>query len=100
MIKRSSTSTLFLFFICLLEVCFGSDGKFIINPITDICWECIFPITISGVNVTPAYADQVSYSKAVCVCPGIPPKVGVPLTFWEPVRLVDVTRHAYKFLGL
>lgn len=78
---------------------FAADGKFI-NPVTDLCWECLFPMTVSGVNVTPNHADQTIYNSAVCTCPGVPPKVGIPLTFWEPTRLVDVTRHAYKLVGL
>lgn len=77
----------------------ASDGKFI-NPVTDVCWECLFPITLSGVNVTPGYDDQTTHHTPICVCPGVPPKAGVPLTFWEPSRLVDVTRHAYKLMGL
>lgn len=88
-----------LFLLLPIFFCEGRDGTFL-NPITDVCWDCLFPITLSGVNVTPTYADQVSHHKAVCVCPGVPPKVGIPITFWEPTRLVDVTRHAYKLLGL
>lgn len=72
----------------------------IINPITDICWECLFPITLSGMNVTPSEKDFTNYHTRVCICPGMPPRIGVPLTFWEPTRLVDVTRHAYKLIGL
>lgn len=77
----------------------GGEGTFL-NPIMDICWECIFPITVSGVNVTPGYSDLANHKKAICTCAGMPPKVGIPISFWEPARLVDVTRHAYKFLGL
>lgn len=77
----------------------ANDGKFI-NPITDVCWGCLFPITVSGVNVTPQYKDQTKYGTRFCICPGVPPKIGVPLTFWEPLYLVDVTRHAYKLMGL
>lgn len=78
---------------------YTSEGKFI-NPITDVCWECVFPFTVSGVNVTPKHKDLADHNTVVCVCPGLPPKVGIPITFWEPTRLVDVTRHAYKLLGL
>lgn len=78
---------------------FANEGKFI-NPITDVCWECLFPITVSGINVTPGHEDLTDYSHLFCACKGLPPKVGVPLTFWEPLYLVDVTRHAYKLLGL
>jgi conjugal transfer pilus assembly protein TraU len=89
---------LFMMCFCFLQV-WAKDGHFV-NPITDVCWECLFPITVSGVNVTPGHQDLTKYKTAVCVCPGTPPKAGVPLTFWEPTRLVDVTRHAYKLIGL
>ena len=65
----------------------ATDGKFI-NPVTDVCWECVFPIKI-GISDIP-----------FCFCTGIPPRPGIPMTFWEPCKLIDVTRHAYKMLGL
>ncbi len=71
-----------------------------INPITDVCWECIFPITLGGINVTPSAKDFSTYNTPICICAGIPPKIGVPITFWEPARMVDVTRQAYKLVGL
>ncbi len=77
----------------------ASEGKFV-NPFTDVCWECLFPITVSSVNITPGYKDFANYDTYVCMCAGTPPKVGIPLSFWEPTRLVDVTRHAYKLIGL
>lgn len=75
------------------------EGTFM-NPFTDVCWECLFPITVSGFKVTSGYEDYTEYSKAPCTCAGTPPKIGIPLAFWEPARLVDVTRHAYKLMGL
>lgn len=77
----------------------GSEGKFI-NPITDICWKCIFPIHLGGINVTPSHADYVKYQPSICACAGTPPKVGIPLAFWEPLALVDVTRVPYKSVAL
>jgi conjugal transfer pilus assembly protein TraU len=85
----------FFIFICL-SFC---EAKFM-NPLTDVCWECVFPITVSGVNVTPGYTDLSPSKERTCSCPGTPPKVGVPLTFWEPIYLVDVTKHAYQLNGL
>ncbi|MCH9625619.1 MAG: hypothetical protein S4CHLAM123_07950 [Chlamydiales bacterium] len=77
----------------------AKEGKFI-NPVTDVCWECLFPITVSGANITPNHKDFTKHTTRFCICPGSPPKVGVPLTFWEPLYMVDVTRHAYKLIGL
>ncbi len=73
-------------------------GKFV-NPITDICWGCLFPITVASANVTGG-DDFTDYSKVICTCPGFPPKVGIPMSFWEPSRLVDVTRSAYCLVGM
>lgn len=77
----------------------AADGKFI-NPFTDVCWECAFPITVSGFNVTPGYKDPIKLHKHICQCSGTPPRVGIPLTFWEPLHLVDVTRKAYQLVGI
>jgi conjugal transfer pilus assembly protein TraU len=77
----------------------SSEGKFI-NPITDICWGCVFPIHVSGVNVTPAHDDLVNYEiKPFCSCVGLPPKLGIPLAFWEPAALIDVTPTPYRLVA-
>lgn len=77
-----------------------AGGGVIVNPISDICWECLFPITVSGTKVTPGYKDFDHHSSVICFCPGTPPKVGIPVTFWEPTKLVDITKEAYKLVGL
>jgi conjugal transfer pilus assembly protein TraU len=77
-------------------------GKFI-NPITDICWECFFPIKIAGITVFPGGDDPGSSNAPICFCkrPPLPlPLPGIPVAFWEPVRLVDVTRTPYCFVSL
>lgn len=75
-------------------------GKFI-NPLTDINWACLFPITIGGRNVTPSKKDYDTYGGSpFCSCPGVPPKFGIKVTFFEPTRLVDVTRIPYCLVGL
>lgn len=97
--KLSKHLTIAILWMINVSISEGNEGKFI-NPITDVCWECFFPITVSGLNVTPGYRDLTNHSTVMCVCPGFPPKVGIPITFWEPLRLIDVTRHAYKLLGM
>ena len=77
----------------------ASEGKFM-NPFTDVCWECVFPITVSGFKVTPGYEEPIKSDQLVCKCAGALLVFGVPLTFWEPLYLVDVTHHAYQLLGL
>lgn len=66
------------------------------NPVTDVCWSCMFPISIGGIPVVPSDKPDVPLSSfPICSCPiPIPPYVrfGISVAFWEPVRLVDVTR--------
>jgi len=72
------------------------EGKWL-NPIEDVCWSCIYPIYIAGGNVTKERRDYIDHSTTFCHCAkGI---IGVPFSFWEPTRLVDVTRTPYKLLS-
>lgn len=81
-------------------------GKFV-NPITDVCWGCILPITIGGEHAgikIKKYEgakgrDTKNPKTPVCYC-GDPPRIGVPIGFWEPVRLIEVTRTPFCMVGL
>ena len=85
--------------VLLTVLSWAKEGK-MINPISDVCWKCLFPIHLSGVNITPGHHDYTQYKITLCACPGTPPKIGIPLAFWEPVALVDVTRTPYKSIAL
>lgn len=77
-------------------------GKFV-NPITDICWSCLFPITVGGIQVSTTGEDTPNPQTPLCTCPmPAPPyqRVGFPVSFWEPARLVDVTRTPYCFVNM
>lgn len=71
------------------------------NPVSDYCWSCVFPISIAGAaKVKYGQEDNnTTGSGPLCTCSD-PPKVGLLTSFWEPVRMVDVTRTAYCFVGL
>lgn len=94
-----------LFFFCL--VCpaqsSGCPGRFV-NPLTDICWSCLFPLSIGPVKVNiGGREDTPNPSGLICWCrrPPIPvPLPGIPVGFWEPVRLVDVTRIPFCMVNL
>lgn len=90
--------SLFLSLCLSLSALCSAEGRFV-NPVTDVCWSCLFPITISGVQVSPG-EDLADHTTVVCACAGTPPKVGIPVAFWEPSRMVDVTRKAYTLVGL
>ena len=79
-------------------------GRFV-NPITDICWSCVLPITLASVGIgksaKPKNRDAKNPSSIICACnKGIVPMPGIPIGFWEPIRLIDVTRTPYCMVGL
>jgi conjugal transfer pilus assembly protein TraU len=92
----------FLILMCLLSlwapnVHANCVGQFV-NPVSDICWKCIFPLTIAGLTVSSG-EDTPNAKTPVCFCKD-PPRVGLPLSFWEPARLIDVTRTPYCMVNL
>lgn len=79
-------------------------GRFV-NPITDICWECLLPISIGGLSIgkggSPKKRDIKNPTSPVCGCiKDNVPIPGLSIGFWEPVRLVDVTRTPYCLVNL
>ena len=68
-------------------------GKFV-NPLTDVCWKCVFPLTIMGIDIVKGNPSPKGPKGPVCFCKKPPlnlPMPGVPIGFWEPVRLIDIT---------
>ena len=76
-------------------------GKFV-NPITDICWNCLFPMTIGNVPVFPGIApDTENPSMPIQICQmGILFRIGLAIGYWEPFALTDVTRSPYCMVNL
>ena len=75
-------------------------GKFA-NLITDICWSCMFPMTL-GSSTMASYGQEDNGSDPgtfLCGCPN-PPRAGVAVGFWEPIRMVDVVRSPFCLVGL
>ena len=76
------------------------NGRFI-NPITDICWDCAFPITIGGAQIVGASTpDTPNPGSPICFCGRPIPRSGVSVGFWEPVRLIDISRGPGCFSNL
>jgi conjugal transfer pilus assembly protein TraU len=79
------------------------SGK-MINPITDVCWQCVLPISIGAIPVAPGKtADTENFPSPICICPMPPPeyyRVGLAVGFWEPIRLADVTKEPFCFVGI
>lgn len=76
------------------------QGSFI-NPVTDVCWSCLFPITIGAATVMDgALKDTPNPTSPLCACgsPIIHP--GISTGFWEPIALTDVTRTPFCMVNL
>jgi len=80
----------------------GCGAMPFINPITDICWRCIFPLYIGAMPV--ATMDQIDsgasngYPSPVCICPKATPpyfRIGIGVTFWEPARIAEAVREPF-----
>lgn len=68
-------------------------GKWI--EIEDICWECIFPISVAGFKIYSSnYEDFDTGAPAECSCQyGELVIEGVNIAYWEPIRLAESVRH-------
>lgn len=65
--------------------------------ITDICWDCMFPLKIAGVTLSPGDRENPpgEAGGTLCACDqnGIP-EPGIVMSMWEPARLVEFPRQA------
>jgi conjugal transfer pilus assembly protein TraU len=71
------------------------------NPITDICWTCILPISIGAARVgnIGGQEDIANPANPVCSC-GLNPPIGLSIGFWEPARHVEVVRQPFCLASL
>jgi conjugal transfer pilus assembly protein TraU len=72
------------------------SGKFP-NPITDICWSCILPMTIGAATIANFGGQEDSPgnpANPLCSCV-LNPTIGLAVGFWEPVRQVEVVRKPF-----
>lgn len=72
------------------------SGSFL-NPITDIAWENIFPISIGSVIEVGA-DSKYSHGKGspICTCArAAVPMIGVKVSLWEPARIIDTVKDPF-----
>jgi len=81
------------------------EGKWA-NPVTDFCWSCMLPLKMSGVSIlTMEQEDNTSGDglSALCFCNNpktLIPTIGMTVSFWEPIRMVDVTTKPFCMVGM
>jgi conjugal transfer pilus assembly protein TraU len=82
-------------------------GHFV-NPITDVCWRCLFPLSIGNMKVVGSSLPDTEnattaggMSRPIEVCPGTTGvRIGLNIGFWEPMALTDVTDTPYCLVNL
>jgi conjugal transfer pilus assembly protein TraU len=71
------------------------EGRFV-NPITDVCWRCIFPLSLGSVQVGKGdQPDTPNPGSPIQYCPAPPPifvRIGLAIGYWEPMAMTDVSR--------
>lgn len=76
----------------------------IINPISDISWQCIFPIRIGGLSIGPNNDTPdpgASTPNVICSCGSGPSlRVGLGISLWEPARIIDTVSDPYCMMPL
>lgn len=95
-----------LFFIALALLSFVTEAKqctgHFVNPIKDVCWRCLFPLSIGNTKVVHfSLPDTENASSPIGVCPAATGmRLGLNIGFWEPMALTDVTDMPYCFVNL
>jgi conjugal transfer pilus assembly protein TraU len=75
-------------------------GRFI-NWVSDVCWDCMFPIAIGRAAVSFGQEDNDSnQASPLCVCPkaSFPwVRLGLALGYWEPAYTTEFVRTPFCF---
>lgn len=68
----------------------------VFNPITEICWNCVFPVTMAGIALYGSDIDSPhdNISSPVCLCGTV---AGITASFWEPARIIETVKDPYCF---
>jgi conjugal transfer pilus assembly protein TraU len=81
-----------------------NDRFGIINPVEDVSWRCMFPITLAGVTIGAENDDTLNeHQSAICTCnssAGGLPTVGLKYALWEPARIIDTVSDPYCLMPL
>ena len=73
------------------------------NPITSVCWSCIFPLSIGSMQIglNNNRYDTKNPSSPICICQkGTIPVPGIAVGFWEPIRMADVTKRPFCMVNM
>jgi len=62
-------------------------------------YTAMFPLRIAGIPIIPGRIQDIggSVSSPICVCSDPIPRIGIPISFFEPSRLIEVVKDPYCF---
>ncbi|CUU90077.1 conjugal transfer pilus assembly protein TraU [Campylobacter hyointestinalis subsp. hyointestinalis] len=80
-----------------------AKGFNFLSVIGSVCWECMFPLKIAGIEVMQGpMRNEPALSEAsrmpICMCPFPPPvfqRIGVPVSFFEASRMAEVVSDPF-----
>ena len=86
------------FVVNAFAVC-APTGALTLDLIGKIDYSAMFPLKIAGATIVPGrIADSGSHvSSPICVCTDPFPRVGIPVSFFEPSRIIEVVSDAWCF---
>lgn len=76
------------------------------NPVTDVNWQCAFPMNIGGLvsfgssGGSPDSDTEIANPVCSCLLSGGGTLIGANVAFWEPSRLVEVVKDPFCFPSL
>ena len=77
----------------------GANPSAIPQILATMCHMCIFPLSVSGIQLMQGNMPDPSHmvGSPVCICTDPFPRVGIPVGYFEPSRLIDVVSDPYCF---
>jgi len=83
----------------------GCSGHFV-NPISDVSWGSMFPLTIGAMPIIPnstGLPDTPNPSMPICLCDAPPPlfiRIGLSVGYWEPSSMADITQAPFCMVNM
>ena len=110
MIRRYTNKLTILILIVLsIQISFASGGGCkgsFVNPISDVSWGSMFPLTIGSMPIaknTHGLPDTENPGMPICLCNAPPPlffRIGLSVGYWEPSSMSDITRQPFCMVNL
>lgn len=88
----------FVFAVNAFAIC-TPKGALTLDLIGKIDYSAMFPLRIAGATIVPGRIPDIGghISSPICVCNDPFPRVGIPVSFFEPSRIIEVVSDAWCF---